>query len=369
MRYDAMQVVLDGGETFLINRFGLLWSEVTAENLVEFDATGEIVSGDGPIYAGAGVTHTKVHGYRPENVCCLHLHPPWITALACVEGGLKLVGEVSARFAEPGMFLDDTEPAPAWGNTDSHRILLHPGHGVTCCGPSVAEALDDLLALEAAARLQLLQMGISAARAQPLPVLDAAETIVIMKPWFEGLDKTEEATQALAALAAANTPPSPPNWDGTGPFPSRIQGPEGAATDLAAACRLLNHWGWCDEANGSYTQVALDGNTFMVGDGSMPYATATPESLDATGSPQFGFLLKARGIQATAVIYAHPPSLSDMAQSGEEFLSSVPSPKSPVAYGCTLEDMADAMALAGNECCENSFMARALSQAISHDIL
>ena len=62
------------------------WSEVTAENLVEFDAEGEIVSGEGPIYAGAAVTHAAVHGYAPlRNVCCLHLHPPWATALACLD--------------------------------------------------------------------------------------------------------------------------------------------------------------------------------------------------------------------------------------------------------------------------------------------
>lgn len=297
------------------------------------------------------MTHTKVHGYRPENVCCLHLHPPWITALACVEGGLQLVGEVSARFAEPGMFMDDTAPAPAWGNTDSHRILLHPGHGVTCCGPSVAEALDDLLALEAAARFQLLQMGISAARAQPLPVLDAPETIAAMRSWFDGPDKAEAAARALAALAAANPPPPPPHWNGKGPFPPRIGGPKGAATDLSAACRLLAHWGWCDAANGSYAQVALDNDTFLVSESSRPFAATTPASLDATGRPQFGFLRKARGVQATAIIYAHPPYLCDMAQSGEQFLSSVPTDVRVVAYGCTIDNMAEAMATAGNKCC------------------
>ena len=84
--FNHCSVVLDGGHTFLINRFGLLWSEVTAENLVEFDAEGEIVSGEGPIYAGAAVTHAAVHGYAPlRNVCCLHLHPPWATALACLD--------------------------------------------------------------------------------------------------------------------------------------------------------------------------------------------------------------------------------------------------------------------------------------------
>ena len=58
--------------------------------------------------------------------------------------------------------------------------------------------------------------------------------------------------------------------------------------------------------------------------------------LQSTLSPKFGVLFETRGVQATAVIYAHPPSLCDMAQSGEQYLTSVPSPKSPVAYGCTI---------------------------------
>ena len=48
-------------ETFLINKFGLRYNEITASNLLEIDLEGNVISGDGEINYTGYVIHGAVH--------------------------------------------------------------------------------------------------------------------------------------------------------------------------------------------------------------------------------------------------------------------------------------------------------------------
>ena len=76
-------------EHFLINPYGLLFSQVTASNLVKVDLDGNIVSeSDYGINPAGFVIHSAIHGARPDVVCIIHTHTIAGMAIACLEEGL-----------------------------------------------------------------------------------------------------------------------------------------------------------------------------------------------------------------------------------------------------------------------------------------
>lgn len=72
-------------EHFLINPFGLLYSEVTASSLVKVDMQGEVIE-PGSTTLGinkAGYTlHSAIHQARPDIRCVIHLHTPAAIAVS-----------------------------------------------------------------------------------------------------------------------------------------------------------------------------------------------------------------------------------------------------------------------------------------------
>lgn len=74
---------------FLINPFGLHYSEVTASNLVKLDLAGNIVGQSNWPYNPAGYPlHSAIHEARPEVACIAHTHTTAGLAIACLKDGL-----------------------------------------------------------------------------------------------------------------------------------------------------------------------------------------------------------------------------------------------------------------------------------------
>lgn len=72
-------------EQFLVNPFGMLYSEITASTLVKVDVRGEIID-SGSTGLGinkAGFTlHSAIHQARPDIRCVIHLHTPAAVAVS-----------------------------------------------------------------------------------------------------------------------------------------------------------------------------------------------------------------------------------------------------------------------------------------------
>ena len=79
--YNHITVKLPGDEHhFLINPYGLHYSEVTASNLVKVDIDGNIVEETDYAVNPAGIViHTAIHAARSDVVCIAHTHtmPAW----------------------------------------------------------------------------------------------------------------------------------------------------------------------------------------------------------------------------------------------------------------------------------------------------
>lgn len=191
-------------DRFLCIRYGLLWSEVTASNLVLLDATGQVLEGEGPVETTAFEIHRAIHQADPDRyVCVLHTHMPHATALCCVEPmALRMVHQNSCRFYNAvaydetfkGLVLDGAEGARIASALDRKSVLFHRSHGVIVCGATIAAAFDDLYYLERAAQVQLLAMGSGA----PLSII-SDETAANVKAQMDA-GKAEWAAQHLEAL-------------------------------------------------------------------------------------------------------------------------------------------------------------------------
>jgi len=191
-------------DQFLVIRYGLLWSEVTPDNLVLVDAKGNILAGEGPVEVTAFEIHRAIHMADPDKYgCVLHTHMPNATALCCIDGnrGLIMCHQNSLRFHDDwafddkfsGLVQDNTEGDRLAGALKGKRVLLHSNHGVIVCGRTVAEAFDDLYYLERACMHQVLAMSTG----QPLSLVN--ETVAAATKREFDLEKPESARLHLDA--------------------------------------------------------------------------------------------------------------------------------------------------------------------------
>ena len=153
---------------FLLNSYGLHWSEVTASNLVALDGQGNVLDGQGEIEKTAFYIHSRIHLANPRAKCVLHTHMPYATALTVAQGGrvewvsqnaLKFYGRIAYDARYNGLALDEQEGERMCGQLGDADILFLANHGVIVCGETVSATFDDLYYLERACMLQVLAAG------------------------------------------------------------------------------------------------------------------------------------------------------------------------------------------------------------------
>src|SRR2546423_9317 len=92
-------VMLSDGRRFLLNRYGLHWSEVGASNLLALDAEGNVLEGEGEVEKTAFYIHSRIHLANPHAACVLHTHMPYATSLTLLEDTrLEMVEQNALRF-------------------------------------------------------------------------------------------------------------------------------------------------------------------------------------------------------------------------------------------------------------------------------
>lgn len=164
---------------FLVFPFGLLWSEVTASNLLLMDNKGNVVRGEGHPEATAFWIHSRVHEVHPAAGCVVHTHQTWTTALTCLtDPTLPMIHQNSMRFYDDivydreynGLVLDEDEGNRIAKLMDGRKVHLHANHGVIIATETIAEAFDYLYYLERAAEVTVKAMSTG----KPLKLIDEA---------------------------------------------------------------------------------------------------------------------------------------------------------------------------------------------------
>ena len=153
--------------SIFISPSGLDKGLITPADLLELDAQGHVLSGDGKPSAETGL-HVVIYRDRPEAHAIAHVHTIWNTLLSarCESAGhveiagyelLKALSGVETRThrervpviansQDYHMLARELEEALG-GHSDAHGVLLS-AHGLYTWGTSVAEARRHLEALE-----------------------------------------------------------------------------------------------------------------------------------------------------------------------------------------------------------------------------
>ncbi len=154
-------------ERYLINPYGIHWSEMRPDQLLMIDGEGCVMEGEGEVEATARNIHIAGHRANQRHRCILHVHMPYATSLTMLEGGrLEMAHQTAARFhgrmvhhAFGGVALDSDEGeriAEAQRKNSHADIIFLDNHGVSVGAPSVAVAFDELYYLERACHQQVI---------------------------------------------------------------------------------------------------------------------------------------------------------------------------------------------------------------------
>ena len=100
MIFNHITVKLDEDGAFLINPYGMHFSEVTASSLVKVDIDGNKLDADNPWHVNrAGfVQHSLFHRHLPDAHAIIHTHTTATVAVCSLEGGLQPVNFYACNF-------------------------------------------------------------------------------------------------------------------------------------------------------------------------------------------------------------------------------------------------------------------------------
>ncbi len=148
---------------YLLNQFGLRFSEVTPQNLVKVNIQGQILSGQGPVNQTGFAIHGAVHMARPDANCVLHLHVDSIIAVSAQKDGLLPISQHALRFFKDiayhhyqGLALSSDEQTALVNSLGNKKVILLHNHGSIVCGSSVQQAFYLMDVLDKACKIQLM---------------------------------------------------------------------------------------------------------------------------------------------------------------------------------------------------------------------
>ena len=170
MIFNHITVKLDEPGAFLINPYGLHFSEVTASSLVKIDIDGNKLDVDNPfpVNRAGFVQHSLFHRHVPHAHAIIHTHTTATMAVCALEGGLQPVNFYACNFMGrigyhdfEGVTVRDDEGPNLLKNLGNKSVLLLRNHGPVVMGRTLPEAFLQYWALQRACEIQVatLSMG------------------------------------------------------------------------------------------------------------------------------------------------------------------------------------------------------------------
>jgi ribulose-5-phosphate 4-epimerase/fuculose-1-phosphate aldolase len=168
--------VTGGRKHFLINPFGLHYSEGTASNLLKIDIEGNKLDADNPWPVNpAGFTiHAAIHDNVPDAHCVMHTHTTSGLAVACTEGGLAQNNFYSAQLHDlvayhdfEGITIHAEEAPRLLASLGNKPLMILRNHGLLAAGPTLPLTFVRLWTLQRACDVQVAQAALGRAIAVP----------------------------------------------------------------------------------------------------------------------------------------------------------------------------------------------------------
>jgi ribulose-5-phosphate 4-epimerase/fuculose-1-phosphate aldolase len=167
--YNHISLRVQGTEShFLINPFGLHYTEVTASNMVKVDINGQHVGhSDWPINPAGFTFHGAIHATLPEAHCVMHVHTTPTMAVCCQKDGLsftnfyaaQLWGQVAYHDFE-GITVHREEGARILASAGDKRVLLLRNHGPVVIGNTLAQAFNLMWLVQRACEIQVASQAL-----------------------------------------------------------------------------------------------------------------------------------------------------------------------------------------------------------------
>ncbi|MCW2393936.1 MULTISPECIES: class II aldolase/adducin family protein [unclassified Sphingobium] len=182
--YNHISLRVPGEEqAFLINPFGLHYSEVKASNLVKIDIDGNTLDGSPhPVNRAGFVQHSVFHRHVPDAHCIIHTHTTAGMAVSSTQEGLLatnfyagfLIGNIAYHDFE-GVTVRPEEGARLVANLGDKRFMILRNHGLLVMGQTLPEAFLRYFVFERACEIQL------ATRQAGTPLIIPDEVLAVHK--------------------------------------------------------------------------------------------------------------------------------------------------------------------------------------------
>jgi ribulose-5-phosphate 4-epimerase/fuculose-1-phosphate aldolase len=169
--FNHITVKLDEPGAFLINPYGMHFSEVTASSLVKVDIDGNKLDADNPWHVNrAGfVQHSLFHRELPDAHCIIHTHTTATVAVCALEAGLmpinfyacNFIGQIAYHDFE-GVTVRDEEGPALLQSLGNKRIMMLRNHGPVVMGKTLPEAFIKYWVLQRACEHQVATLSMGA---------------------------------------------------------------------------------------------------------------------------------------------------------------------------------------------------------------
>ncbi|CAO5678678.1 MAG: Decarboxylase NovR [Holosporales bacterium] len=154
-------------ECYLINPFGLLFDEVTPENLLKVDLDGNIVSKNPYNYNPAGENvHGAIYKKRPDVGCVIHLHTTAGMAISTLKTPIlpltqhacHIVHRVAIHEYE-GIAVERDERERLCNDLGMKDILVLRNHGILTVGENIPQAFCTMYMIEKSIQAQIVALS------------------------------------------------------------------------------------------------------------------------------------------------------------------------------------------------------------------
>ena len=168
--------VPDEEGAFLINPYGLLYSEVCASNLVKIDIDGNTLDGSAfPVNKAGFTQHAHFHRNLPHARAICHVHTTATMAVASYEHGLlpinfyacAFIGRVGYHDFE-GVTVRGEEGDRLLANLADKSVLMLRNHGPVVLGRTIPEMFLQMWSLQRACEIQCMTLAMG----KPITVPD-----------------------------------------------------------------------------------------------------------------------------------------------------------------------------------------------------
>jgi ribulose-5-phosphate 4-epimerase/fuculose-1-phosphate aldolase len=161
--FNHISVRLPGAaHNYLVNPFGLNYTEITPENLLKVGVDGRLVEpSDYPANPAGFALHGAIHESRPDVACVAHTHTTAVSAVAMKRGGFDHNNFYAAQFYGrvgyhdfEGITLYAEERGRMLASLGDKNVLVLRNHGIAVCERDIPTTFSLLWSVQRAAEIQ-----------------------------------------------------------------------------------------------------------------------------------------------------------------------------------------------------------------------